>query len=81
MIDFIKKFFAYCKEQNRRKIAVKRYVINQQLVRFYEDLQETKAEYNNIPACLLAYQAMKEHVKTDADVNRFYKKLELAGVV
>lgn len=81
MINIVKRFLEFCKVQNKRKIAVKRYVINQQLIRFYEDLQITKAEYNNIPPCILAYQAMKEHVKTDADVNRFYKKLELSGVI
>ena len=81
MIKFVQNFFAYCKEQQKRKIAVKRFVINQQLVRFYEDLQKTKDEYNNIPACILAYQAMKENVKTDKDVNVFYKKLLAAGLV
>lgn len=81
MLNIIKNFMRFCREQNRRNIAVKKYVINQQLIRFYEDLQETKGEYNAIPACCLAYQAMKEHIKTDADVNRFYKKLELARLV
>jgi hypothetical protein len=81
MIQFVKKFLAYCKEQEKREIAVKRYVINQQLVRFYEDLQQTKGECNNVPACVLAYQAMKEKVKTDKDVKVFYKKLLAAGLV
>ena len=71
----------FLQEQKKRKIAVKRYVITQQLVKFYEDLQKTKNEYNAIPACTLAYQAMRQHVKTDKDVNYFYKKLEMAGVV
>ena len=78
---FFKNLINYFKEQNKRSIAVKRYVINQQLVKFYEDLQQTKGEYLSIPACTLAYQAMKQHVKTDKDVNKFYRKLELAGVV
>lgn len=81
MISIIKRFFEFCKEQNYRNIAVKRYVINQQLIKFYEDLQTTKGENTNIPACILAYQAMKEHVKTDKDVNKFYKKLLAAGLV
>lgn len=78
---FFKNLINYFKEQHKRSIAVKRYVIIQQLIRFYEDLQKTKGEYNTIPACTLAYQAMKQHVKTDKDVNYFYKKLEMAGVV
>lgn len=81
MINLVKNFFNFCREQNRRKIAIKRYLINQQLVKFYEDLQKTKEEYNNIPACLLAHQAMREVVKSDKDVNHFYKKLTSAGLV
>ena len=81
MFNFIKNFKRFLEEQKKRKIAVKRYVIIQQLIKFYEDLQKTKGEYNTIPACTLAYQAMKQHVKTDKDVNYFYKKLEMAGVV
>ena len=81
MIRLVKDFFKFCEEQHKRKIAVKRYVISQQLVRFYEDLQKSKGEYLEIPACTLAHQAMKEHVKTDKDVNRFYKRLLAAGVV
>ena len=81
MIELVKRFLSFCKEQNKRTIAVKRYVINQNLIKFYEDLQQTKGEYNSIPACILAYQAMKEHVKTDADVDRFYQKLLAAGLV
>lgn len=81
MIKLVKEFLRYCKEQEKRKIAVKRYVISQQLVRFYEDLQGANGEENNIPPCVLAYQAMKEKVKTDKDVNKFYKKLLSAGLV
>lgn len=81
MINAIKRFFEFCKEQSNRQIAVKRYVINMQLIKFYSDLQKTKGEYLNIPPCTLAHQAMKEHVKTDKDVNRFYKKLLKAGLV
>lgn len=81
MFRFFKNLVNYFREQQRRKIAVKRYVINQELIKFYKDLQETTGEYNTIPACTLAWQAMKQHIKTDADVNKFYKKLELAGVV
>lgn len=81
MFNFFKNFMNYLKQQKKRTIAVKRYVISQHLIKFYEDLQVTKGEYNTIPACTLAYHAMKEHVKTDADVNRFYRKLELAGVL
>lgn len=75
MINLVKNFFKFCKEQHKRKIAIKRYIISQELIKFYEDLQVSKGEYLNIPACILAHQAMKDHVKTDADVNRFYKKI------
>lgn len=81
MFRFIRNLVSCLREQQRRTIAVKRFVINQELIKFYKDLQETTGEYNTIPPCTLAWQAMKQHVKTDADVNRFYKKLELAGVV
>lgn len=81
MFKFIKNFMNYLETQKKRTIAVKRFVITQQLVKFYEDLQASKGEYVDIPACTLAYQAMKKHVKTDKDVNRFYKKLELARLI
>ena len=81
MVKFIRDFMNYLHQQKIRTIAVKRYVIYQQLIKFYSDLQQTTGEYNTIPACTLATQVMRMHVKTNADVKRFYKKLELAGVV
>lgn len=81
MINLVKSFFKFCEEQHRRKIAVKRYVINQHIVKMYEDLQASTGELNVIPACLLAKKAMEENVKTDKDVNRLYKMLLNAGMV
>ena len=81
MIALVKNFIKYCKSQERRKIAIKRYIINQHIIRMYEDLQNSTGEYNAIPACLLAKKAMEENCKTDKDVNRLYRKLELAKAV
>ena len=81
MFNFIKDFMGYRKEQKRRTIAVKRYVIRQHLTQFYEDLQISKGEVVTIPPCTLANQIMKEVIKTDNDVNRIYKNLQIAGVI
>lgn len=81
MIKLVKKFLALCKEEQKRKIAIKRFLINQHIIRMYEDLQTSTGENNVIPACLLAEKAMKENVKTDRDVNRLYKKLLSVGAV
>lgn len=81
MIEVVKKFLKFCKQEHDRKIAVKRYVISQKLIEFYTDLQISEGKYVDIPPCTLAYQAMRDNIKTDADVNRFYKKLELARLV
>ena len=81
MIDIVKRFFKFCRQEHDRKIAVKRYVISQKLIEFYKDLQISEGKYVDIPPCTLAYQAMRDNVKSDADVNRLYKKLELARLV
>lgn len=81
MINLVKSFFKFCEEQHKRKIAVKRFLINQHIIKMYEDLQVSTGEVNAIPACLLAEKAMKENVKTDKDVNRLYKMLLNAGMV
>lgn len=75
MFNFIRNFIGYLKEQKKRTIAVKRYVIRQHLTEFYEDLQISKGEINTIPACTLAAQIMRQVVKTDKDVERIYKNL------
>ena len=69
------------KLRKRRKIAVKRFMIRQQIEKFYEDLETTKGEDLSIPAWQLANQVMRDFVKTEKDVNKFYKKMELAGLV
>lgn len=81
MITLVKNFLRFCEEQNRRKLACKKYVIRQKLTDFFEDLQISTGETNVIPACTLAKETYKRNVKCDADVNRFYKKLLAMGVV
>lgn len=81
MIKFVKEFFAFCKERERRRIAIMRFIVNQHVLKMYEDLQASTGEQNVIPACLLAAKAMKENCKTDKDVKRLYRKLELAKAV
>ena len=77
----IKDFMDFLKLRRRRKIAVKKFMIHQQIVKFYEDLETSNGDEVSIPAWQLANQAMRDFVKTDKDVNRLYKKMELAGLV
>lgn len=79
MFKFIKDFLAFRKEQEKRRISCKRYLISQFMIKFYEDLQATKCGLD-LPPCICATNAMKE-LKTNKDVNRVYKKLVSAGVV
>ena len=81
MINLIKDFFKFCEEQNKRNLAVKRYVIKQKLTEFFQDLQDATGEENIIPACTLAKETFKRNVKCDKDVHKFYKKLLAMGVV
>ena len=81
MINFITDFRDFLKLRKRRKIAVKKFMIRRQIEKFYEDLETTKGEELSIPAWQLANQVMRDFVKTEKDVNKFYKKMELAGLV
>lgn len=79
MFNFIKDFIEAFKAMKRRKIACKRFVIHQQVTKFYQDLQDSTGN-TDIPPFVYADQAMKTFVKTDKDVNRFYKNLVKSGM-
>lgn len=81
MFTLIRDFMDFMKIRKRRKIAVKKFMIRQRIEKFYEDLEAAKGEELTIPAWQLANQVMKDYVKTEKDVNKFYKKMELAGLV
>ena len=81
MISFIRDFTDFMKLRKKRKIAVKKFMIRQHIEKFYEDLEAAKGEELKIPAWQLANQVMKDYVKTEKDVNKFYKKMELAKMI
>lgn len=81
MISFFKDFMDFMKLRKRRKIAVKKFMIRQRLEKYYLDLEAAKGEELTIPAWQLTNQLMRDCIKTDKDVNRVYKNMELAGLV
>ena len=80
MFTLIRDFMDFMKIRKRRKIAVKKFMIHQQVTKFYEDLQESTGKAD-VPSFVYANQVIKNFIKTDKDVNKFYRKMELAGLV
>jgi hypothetical protein len=81
MFTLIRDFMDFMKLRKRRKIAVKKFMIRQNIEKFYKDLEAAKGEELTVPAWQITNQIMRDYVKTEKDVNKFYKKMELAGLV
>ena len=79
MFRFLKDFIDYLKMKNQRRVACKRFLITQAMIKYYSDLQKTKGSVE-LPPFILAVNAVQE-LKTDKQINRMYRKLELAGMV
>ena len=79
MFEFIKEFMEYRKMKKQRKQSCKRFVVTQAMIKYFEDLQSTKGNLE-LPPFICAQNAMKE-LKTDRDLNRIYRKFEMAGLV
>ena len=79
MFKLIKEFLEFRKMKEQRRISCKRFVISQAMIKYFEDLQATKGSLD-LPPFICAYNAMKE-LKTNKDINRIYRKFEMAGLV
>lgn len=79
MFRFIKEFIEFRKMKHQRVMSCKRFVVTQAMIKFYEDLQKTKGSLE-LPPFICAHNAMQE-VKTDRDINKLYRKFEMAGLV
>lgn len=79
MINFIRDFLEFRKLKQQRVMRCKRFVVTQAMIKYFEDLQNTKGTLE-LPPFICAANAMNE-LKTDKDLNRIYRKFELAGLV
>lgn len=79
MLNFIKDFIEFVKLKQQRRISCERFMITHALIRYFEDLQKTKGTVE-LPPYISAVNAVKE-LKTDRQVHKMYRKLEIAGLV
>lgn len=79
MFELIKDFIEFRKLKHQRVMSCKRFVVNQAMIKFYEDLQTTKGSLE-LPPFICAHNAMNE-IKSDKALNKIYRKLEMAGLV
>ena len=79
MLNFIKDFIEFRRKKENQRLCCKRFIILQALIRFFEDLQITKGTVE-LPPCISAVNEVQK-LKTKKQINRMYKKLEMAGLV
>ena len=79
MFKFFKEFLEFKKMKKQREMSCKRFVLSQAMIRFYQDLQTSKGIID-LPPFVYATNAMSA-IKTDRDLNRLYKKFEMAGLL
>lgn len=79
MFNLIKDFIEFRKMKHQREMRCKRFVVTQAMVRFFEDLQITKGGLD-LPPFICAHNEMQNY-KTDKQINKLYKKFEMAGLV
>lgn len=79
MIKFIKEFIEFWKMKQERKTACERFMVQQAMIKYYEDLQASKGSVE-LPPFILAVNAVQE-LKTPKQVNRIYKKMLAKGLV
>jgi len=79
MFKLIREFLEFRKMKHQKIMSCKRFVVTQAMIKFYEDLQRTKGSLD-LPPFICAQNAMSE-LNTDKDLNRIYRKFEMAGLV
>lgn len=79
MLNFIKDFIEFRRKKENQRLCCKRFMILQALIRFFEDLQITKGTVE-LPPCISAANEVQK-LKTKKQINKMYRKLEMAGLV
>lgn len=79
MFKFIKEFIEFREIKHQREMSCKRFVLTQAMIKYFEDLQITKGSLE-LPPFICAHNAVQK-LKTDKDVNKIYRKFEMAGLV
>jgi hypothetical protein len=79
MFRFIKEFLEYRRLKQQRKTACQRFVVQQAMVKFFEDLQRTKGTVD-LPPFILAVDEVNK-LKTPQQIDKMYKRLAAAGLV
>ena len=79
MFRLIKEFIEFLKMKNERVMSCKKFVLTQAMIKFYEDLQKTKGSVE-LPPFICAQNEMSK-LKSDRDINKLYRKFEMAGLI
>ncbi len=79
MFELIRDFLEFRKHRENQRICCKKYLIGQAMIKYYEDLDRIHGN-TDLPPFIQAHNAMQE-LKSNKDVNRIYRKLEMAGLV
>ena len=79
MFKLIKEFLEFRKMKHQRVVSCKRFCVMQTLIKYFTDLQNTTG-YLDLPPFIKA-QNMMQTIKTEKQLNRMYKTLELARLL
>lgn len=79
MLSIIKDFMEFRKRKNQQRISCKRFMITQAMIKYFEDLQASKGSVE-LPPYISAVNAVNT-LNTDREINKMYRKLEMAGLV
>ena len=79
MINTIKDFIEFRKAKKQRIMRCKRFVVMQAMIKFFEDLQISRGGLD-WPPFICAHREMQNY-KTDKQINKLYRKFEMAGLV
>lgn len=79
MFSLISDFIEFRKMKKQRVMSCKRFVLMQAMIKFFEDLQLTRGKLD-LPPFICAHNEMQNY-KTDKQINKLYKKFEMAGLV
>lgn len=76
MFEKIKALIEKRKQKRIYELVHKWYELRGYVIKFYEDLQNTRTDLANIPAFQLADMQMHKVIQSEKDLNFYYKKLQ-----
>jgi hypothetical protein len=79
MFNWIKDFLAFRKEQEKRRIRCKRFMLVQAMIKYFEDLQMTKGTVE-LPPQIEAINAVNS-LGSDKNISKMYDRFKVAGLV